>query len=71
MSYVYRFCATCGTQRVARGYRCSVCGDTVRHASRSRVSGVESTGGLRPFATGWRKFGPSDIAVSVSRQNPA
>ena len=32
MSYQYNFCPTCGTRRVACGYRCSVCDGLVRRA---------------------------------------
>jgi len=33
MSYQYAFCPSCGTRRVAYGYRCSVCDGLVRRAT--------------------------------------
>lgn len=33
MSMQYTFCPTCGTQRIAHGYRCSVCDGLVRRVS--------------------------------------
>jgi hypothetical protein len=38
MSYQYSFCPTCGTRRVAHGYRCSVCDGLVRRTPQVRIA---------------------------------
>jgi hypothetical protein len=62
MSYQYRFCPSCGTQRAALDYRCQVCGGIVRHSTRSLATASPADPGVeRPFSTGWRKLTAEDL----------
>jgi hypothetical protein len=60
MSYQYTFCPTCGTRRVAYGYRCSVCDGLVpRTPARVRFEPTRARTLLK-----WPSNGRADAAVA-------
>ncbi|MBI4494453.1 MAG: hypothetical protein HY690_16850 [Chloroflexi bacterium] len=66
MSYQYRFCPTCATQRAATDHRCRVCGGPVRHASHSlAVAAPTDPGAQPPFTAGWRRLTAADAELAV------